>query len=87
VWGIEPEANTRQTVTKIQVPLRQKDGTMENNRVELLACELAQLLKKQVEVLDSRSLGSATDLEILEYELRQEIVHEICNQLANSNAI
>jgi hypothetical protein len=31
-------------------------------------------------------LGAANDGDILEYEIRQEVIHEICNQLANSTA-
>jgi hypothetical protein len=70
-----------------EVPLRPKiGGTMDNNRSEALREELGQLLRKQTEVLESRTLGSATDTEILEYEIRQEIIHEMCNQLANSDA-
>jgi len=59
---------------------------MENERIDDLRAELGELLKKQAEVLESRSLGAATDTELLEYEIRQEIVHEICNQLAHSIA-
>ena len=59
---------------------------MENDRVDELRAELNQLLKKQVAVLESRSLGAATETELLEYEIRQEVIHEICNQLANSAA-
>jgi len=59
---------------------------MDNDRAEALREELGQLLKKQAEVLESRTFGSATDTEILEYEIRQEIIHEMCNQLANSDA-
>lgn len=59
---------------------------MDNNRAEALCEELGQLLKKQTEVLESRAFGGATDTEILEYEIRQEIIHEMCNQLANSDA-
>ena len=58
---------------------------METNRVEEMRAELNQLLKKQTEVLESRTFGGATDTELLEYELRQEVIHEICNQLANSS--
>jgi len=36
--------------------------------------------------LESRMLGSASDSDLLEYELRQEIIHELCNVLANSAA-
>lgn len=61
-----------------------RKAAMENYRVDELRAELDQLLKKQAEVLESRSLGAATDTELLEYEIRQEIVHEICNRLAHS---
>jgi hypothetical protein len=57
---------------------------MESNRVDEMRAELNQLLKKQAKVLESRCLGAATDTDLLEYELRQEVVHEICNQLARS---
>ena len=50
---------------------------------EELEAELGKLLKKQAEFLESRSLGGATDNEILEYEVRQEIVKEICDQLGH----
>ena len=59
---------------------------MENYDVEELRTELNQLLKKQTEVLESRTFGAATDTEILEYEIRREIIHDICNELANSVA-
>jgi Bacterial regulatory protein, Fis family len=61
-----------------------RKAAMEDYRVDELRAELGQLLKKQAEVLESRSLGAATDTELLEYEIRQDIVHEICNQLAHS---
>jgi len=51
-----------------------------------LRFELAQLLRKQNELLESRTFGSATESEILEYELRQEVIHDICRRLANSAA-
>jgi hypothetical protein len=54
---------------------------MENCRVEALRAELAQLLKKQGEFLETRSLGGASDSELLEYEIRQEIICEMCDQL------
>lgn len=56
---------------------------MENLRDELRA-ELGQLLEKQADVLQSRTFGSATDTELLEYDLRQEVIHEICDKLARS---
>jgi hypothetical protein len=61
-----------------------RKAAMESYRVDELRAELNQLLRKQVEVLESRSLGTATDTDLLEYEIRQEIIHEMCNQLAHS---
>ncbi len=57
---------------------------MEDGRVYDLRAELNQLLRKQAELLESRSLGTATDSDLLEYEIRQEMIHEMCNQLAHS---
>jgi len=57
---------------------------MESRHIEELRVELTGLLQKQNEVLESRMLGSASESDLLEYEIRQEIVHELCNQLANS---
>ncbi len=51
-----------------------------------LRLELDALLRKQREVLDSRMLGTASDDDLLEYELRQEIIHELCNILSHSAA-
>ena len=51
---------------------------------EQLRFELTQLLRKQRQVLDSRMLGTASDDELLEYEVRQDIIRELCNVLANS---
>ena len=50
---------------------------------EQLRFELQQLLCKQREVLESRMFGTATDDDLLEYEVRQDIIHELCNVLAN----
>ena len=58
---------------------------MDANRAEALRKELGQLLRKQSEVLESRTFGAATDTDILEFEIRQEIIHEMCDQLANSD--
>jgi hypothetical protein len=68
------------------VPLRRKESTMEIHRIEQMRSELDHLLKKQCEILKSREFGVASDAEILEYEIRQEIIHEMCNELANSAA-
>jgi hypothetical protein len=56
-------------------------------RVNELRAEVSRLLKKQSEVLESRSFGAATDTEILEFEIRQEVIQEICNQLANASSV
>jgi len=65
-------------------PFARKKAAMEKYRVDELRAELDELLKQQTEVLESRSFGAATDTEIFEYEIRQEIIHDICNELANS---
>jgi hypothetical protein len=59
---------------------------MEEPHIEELRIELAELLRKQSDVLESRMLGCASDSDLLEYEIRQEIVHRLCNQLAHSAA-
>jgi len=57
---------------------------MQSERLDDLRSVLDLLLKKQAEVLELRRLGAATDTELLEFELRQETIHELCNQLAHS---
>ena len=59
---------------------------MENDRAGDLRAQLNQLLQKQNEVLESRSFGAATDTEILDYEIRRKVIHDICNELANRAA-
>ncbi len=59
---------------------------MENRRIEELRSELNRLLQKQTQVLNSRTFGVASEVEILEYEIRQEVIHELCTKLANSAA-
>jgi hypothetical protein len=59
---------------------------MEEQHIDELRVELAELLRKQSEVLESRKLGCASDSDVLEYEIRQEIVHNLRNQLAHSAA-
>ena len=53
---------------------------------EELRIELMQLLRKQSEFLEPRAMEGATDTEILEYELRQELIHDICNELSHTAA-
>ena len=60
---------------------------MADRRTEELRIELTRLLQKQHEVLESRMLGSATDDELLEYEIRQEIIHDLCQVLAHSPVV
>lgn len=49
-----------------------------------LRLELTQLLRKQRKFLESRTFVSASDAEVVEYELRQDVIHDLCQQLANS---
>jgi hypothetical protein len=57
---------------------------MHSRSTEELRSELNQLLHKQREVLDTRMLGAASEAELLEYEIRQDVIHELCNQLVHS---
>jgi len=59
---------------------------MEDRHIEEMRLELNQLLHKQREVLESRMLGTASDEDLLEYEIRQEVIHELCNVLSHSAA-
>lgn len=59
---------------------------METHRTEEIRAELSELLRKQHEVLESRTLGTVGDSELLEYEVRQEIIDQLCNELARSRA-
>jgi hypothetical protein len=59
---------------------------MKIRSTEELRSEVNELLHKQREVLETRMLGAASDAELLEYEIRQEIIHELCNQLVHSLA-
>lgn len=51
---------------------------------EELRGELNELLRKQREVLESRMFGTVHDDDLLEYEIRQEMIHELCNVLSHS---
>ncbi|HKU27058.1 MAG TPA: hypothetical protein VJQ54_16400 [Candidatus Sulfotelmatobacter sp.] len=57
---------------------------MNTRSTEELRSEVNQLLHRQREVLETRMLGAATEAELLEYEVRQEIIHELCNELVHS---
>lgn len=59
---------------------------MEDHRAAELRVELEQLLRKQREVLDSRMRGTASEVDVLEYEIREEIIHELCSLLSNATA-
>jgi outer membrane lipopolysaccharide assembly protein LptE/RlpB len=56
---------------------------MRDRHTEELRLELDELFRKQYEVLESRMLGTASDAEVLEYEIRQEIIHQIIHELCN----
>ena len=59
---------------------------MKPPRTEELQADLKQLIQKQEEFLDQQVLGGASETELLEYELRQEMIQEICQQLARRTA-
>jgi hypothetical protein len=57
---------------------------MTRQHTEELRLELDTLLRKQHDVLESRMLGTASDDDLLEYEIRQEVIHELCNILSHA---
>ena len=59
---------------------------MQFRSTEQMRAELHELLRKQNEVLETRMLGAASEGDLLEYELRQEIIHELCNEIVHSLA-
>jgi hypothetical protein len=59
---------------------------MEDYRTQGLRLELEALLRRQHELLETRMLGALSDADLLEYEIRQVTIHEICNELANGVA-
>ena len=63
-----------------------QEARMEHPRIEELQAELKQLLQRQAEFLDKQVFGGASETELLEYELRQEMIGEICEQLARRTA-
>ena len=57
---------------------------MDTRAQESLRMELVQLLRKQKDILETRTLGDANEGEMVDYELRQDVIHDICQILANS---
>lgn len=57
---------------------------MEHHHAEELRIRLNELMRKQSDVLHSRMWGTASEAELLEYEIRQELIHDLCNVLAHS---
>ncbi|HET6180535.1 MAG TPA: hypothetical protein VFE61_26695 [Candidatus Sulfotelmatobacter sp.] len=54
--------------------------------IDAVRAELNQLLRKQSEILKARIHGGVSDTELLEYDLRQEVIAEILERLAHSAA-
>lgn len=57
---------------------------MESQSSQELRIELEQLLRKQSKTLEARLSGRANDMESLEYEIRQEVIREMWERLAQS---
>ena len=55
-----------------------------DQRSHELRIELEQLLQKQSNTIEARLSGRANDLESLEYEIRQEVIREMWERLAQS---
>jgi len=54
--------------------------------IDRLRSELNQLLKKQSEILNARVFGGVSDTEILEYDIREEMITDIQKRLARAKA-
>ena len=59
---------------------------MESYNIDDLRAQLKQLLKKQSDTMEARIFGGVSDVEILEYDLRQEVIDELQQRLARSAA-
>jgi outer membrane lipopolysaccharide assembly protein LptE/RlpB len=59
---------------------------MDSRDQDRVRAELDRLLRQQVELLKSRAAGTAAETEILEYELKREVIQDLCKRLANSSA-
>lgn len=57
---------------------------METQSSKELRIELEQLLKKQSRTLETRLSGKANDMEIVQYEIRQDVIREMWERLAQS---
>jgi hypothetical protein len=55
-------------------------------KIEDLRAELKQLRQKQSETLNARIVGDVSDTDLIEYDLRQEIIVDIEERLARSSA-
>jgi|HubBroStandDraft_2_1064218.scaffolds.fasta_scaffold2748045_2 hypothetical protein len=51
-----------------------------------LRTQLTRLLKQQSETLQARVFGGVSETEILEYDIRQEVIAQIEERLARSAA-
>ncbi len=54
--------------------------------IDELRSQLNEHLKKQSETLKARVFGGLSDTELIEYDLREEIISEIQRRLARSAA-
>ena len=55
-------------------------------KIDELRSELTRLLQQQSETLQARVFGGVSETEILEYDIRQEVITQIQERLARSAA-
>ncbi len=53
--------------------------------IDDLRAKLNQLRQMQSDTLDARAVGGVSDTELIEYDLRQEIIADIEERLARSS--
>jgi hypothetical protein len=55
-------------------------------KIDELRSELTRLLQQQSDTLQARVFGGVSETEILEYDIRQEVITQIQERLARSAA-
>jgi len=60
-------------------------GTMKKQTEQELRGEIDRLLRQQAKFLESRRFGTATEAELHEYEIRQDLMRELWEKLVLSN--
>jgi asparagine synthetase B (glutamine-hydrolysing) len=83
MYGIAPNRETRSNEF---TPFVEGVKMGEIYNIDELRAELNKHLQKQSETLKARVFGGLSDTELIEYDLREEIISDIQRRLARSTA-